>query len=152
MCVERKCTFRAKKCKLENYPRSAAVIRFGGKPAERGQTVSENPEDYRVSFGSTPCLRCNAKSKRSGQRCKAPAIKGKSKCRTHGGMSTGPRTAEGRARCAKAKTIHGQDTRSMRAQRSATLAELQELEALAFDLGMMTGSRTRGPKVRQKEF
>jgi hypothetical protein len=109
--------------------------------------MSSNP-DYRMSFGNIPCLRCNAKSKRTGERCKAPTVRGKSKCRTHGGRSTGPRTAEGRARCAAAKTIHGQDSRHMRAERRVTLAELQEIEALAFDLGMMTGSKTRGPKVK----
>ena len=30
---------------------------------------------------------CNAKSKRSGEQCKAQALKGKSKCRHHGGKS-----------------------------------------------------------------
>ncbi len=75
-------------------------------------------------------------------------MKEKNVCRTHGGASTGPRTAAGRAKCAAARTIHGQDTREMRAERRVTLAELQELEALAFDLGMMTGSKTRGPKVK----
>jgi hypothetical protein len=109
--------------------------------------MSDNPEDYRMSFGNVPCLRCNAKSKRTGERCKAPTVRGKSKCRTHGGRSTGPRTAEGRARCAAAKTIHGQDSRQMRAERRVTLAELQEIEALAFSLGMMVGSKTRGRKL-----
>lgn len=112
--------------------------------------MSENTDDCRMSFGNIPCLRCNAQSKRTGERCGSPAIKGKSKCRIHGGRSTGPRTAAGRARCAAARTIHGQDTRKMRAQRSAKLAELQELEAMAFDAGVMTGPRTRGPKLRTK--
>ena len=109
--------------------------------------MSSNP-DYRMSFGNIPCLRCNAKSKRTGERCKAPSVRGKSKCRTHGGASTGPRTAEGRARCAAAKRTHGTDSRAMRTERRVTLAELQELEALAFSLGMIIGSKTRGPKVK----
>jgi len=109
--------------------------------------MSSNP-DYRMSFGNIPCLRCNAKSKRTGERCKAPSVRGKSKCRTHGGASTGPRTAEGRARCAAAKRTHGTDSRAMRTERRVTLAELQEIEALAFNLGMMIGSKTRGPKVK----
>ena len=46
------------------------------------------------------CTQCNALSKRTRQRCQAPAIKGKTKCRFHGGKSTGPKTAEGRARIA----------------------------------------------------
>lgn len=112
--------------------------------------MSLNPEDFRLSFGKYLCVRCNATSKRSGERCKAPTIKGKSKCRTHGGKSTGPKTA-GRARCAAARTTHGQDTREMRAERRGTIAKLQVMEALAFDLGMMTGPRTRGPKVKDYE-
>lgn len=110
--------------------------------------MSDNPEDYRMSFGNIPCLRCNAKSKRTGERCNAPAIKGKSKCRTHGGRSSGPRTPSGRTRCALAKTVHGTDSRKMRAERSIKIAELQELESFAYDLGMMVGPRTRGPKVK----
>lgn len=98
--------------------------------------------------GRIRCRQCRAKAKHSGQRCRKPAIKGKLVCRTHGGASTGPRTAEGRSRCAAARTTHAQESRKMRAERSIKIAELQELEALAFDLGMMTGSRTRGPKVK----
>lgn len=98
--------------------------------------------------GRIRCRQCHAKSKHSGQRCRKPAMKGKNVCRTHGGCSTGPRTAAGRARCAAAKTVHGQDTRTLRAERSIKIAELQELEAIAFDLGMMIGPRTRGPKVK----
>ena len=41
-------------------------------------------------------------------------MKGKTKCRTHGGLSTGPRTDAGKLRCAQAKTIHGKDTREDR--------------------------------------
>jgi hypothetical protein len=37
-------------------------------------------------------------SKRTRQRCQAPAIKGKAVCRFHGGKSTGPKTKAGRAR------------------------------------------------------
>ncbi len=34
-------------------------------------------------------LRCAAKSKRSGEQCRAPVVKGKCVCRMHGGRSTG---------------------------------------------------------------
>ena len=33
---------------------------------------------------------CTAKAKRTGKQCCAPAIKGKTKCRVHGGMGKGP--------------------------------------------------------------
>jgi hypothetical protein len=41
--------------------------------------------------------RCGART-RAGGSCKAPVVRGKSRCRMHGGLSTGPRTAEGKAR------------------------------------------------------
>ncbi len=64
--------------------------------------------------GNIVCRRCNAISKRTKVQCGAPAIQGKTKCKTHGGMSTGPRTNEGKLRCAQAKTIHGNDSRADR--------------------------------------
>ena len=96
------------------------------------------------------CTQCNAMSKRSRQRCKAPAIKGKTKCRFHGGKSTGAKTAEGRARIAEAHTVHGRETRAIRAERSAKLAELRELEELGFKVGLFAEGtpRTRGRKPK----
>ncbi len=40
-----------------------------------------------------PGRRCLAKT-RSGGQCQCPAMKGKARCRIHGGLSTGPRTKE----------------------------------------------------------
>jgi hypothetical protein len=113
------------------------------------QLLPDNDE-FLTLGGRIRCRQCRAKAKHSGQRCLKPAMKSKNVCRTHGGASTGPRTAEGRARCALARTTHGQDSRKMRAERRVTLADLQEIEALAFALGMMTGAKkTRGPKVKR---
>jgi hypothetical protein len=94
--------------------------------------------------GRIRCLRCRAKSKRTGNQCAAPAMVGKFVCSTHGGRSTGPKTAEGRARCAAAKTIHGQDTRQARRQLSEGLTHLRALEDLARLLGMIEGPRSPG--------
>ena len=62
-------------------------------------------------------------------------------CRFHGGKSTGPKTAEGRARIAAAKTVHGRETRKIRAERSIKLAELRALERLGRTVGMFGGSK-----------
>ena len=35
--------------------------------------------------------RCNAKSKRTGNQCRQPVVAGSTKCRLHGGLSTGPK-------------------------------------------------------------
>ena len=96
--------------------------------------------------GRITCPRCQAKSKRTKQQCRAPASKGKTWCRFHGGASTGPKTEAGRQRCAEAKTVHGRETRSIRAERSQAIARLSVLEQVGFEIGLMTGSRTRGRK------
>ena len=51
--------------------------------------------------------RCQAKSKRSGKRCKRWAIKGKTVCSMHGGKSTGARTIEGQMRSQRGNWKHG---------------------------------------------
>jgi hypothetical protein len=99
--------------------------------------------------GRITCQRCQAKSKRTKLQCAAPALKGKRVCKTHGGRSTGPKTEAGRQRCAKAKTIHGRDTREARTERSLASARLAVLEEVGFLLGFMSGDRTRGRKPIQ---
>jgi len=102
--------------------------------------------------GRVLCNQCQAKSSRTKKQCRAPALKGKRVCRTHGGLSTGPKTADGRARCAQAKTIHGNDTRADRAQYSKKMTEIRNLEAIGFKIGMFSGSRFVGrkPKLNSK--
>ena len=89
-------------------------------------------------FNGTLALRCRAHSKRSGLQCRKAAIRGKQVCRTHGGASTGPRTPEGRQRCAEAKAIHGRETRAIRAKRDKKLRELREIERLMKGMGLIT--------------
>jgi hypothetical protein len=86
--------------------------------------------------GRIVCRQCRATSKRTLQQCQAPAMKGKAVCRSHGGKSTGPRTPEGRKRCSEAKTIHGRETREIRAERSRKTTELQRLVALGNAIGL----------------
>jgi hypothetical protein len=75
-------------------------------------------------------------------------MKGKEVCRTHGGLSTGPKTKEGRARCAAAKAVHGRETREKRAYRSTKMAELYELEMLGRKIGLISGPKTPGRKPK----
>ena len=53
------------------------------------------------------------------------------RCRFHGGKSTGPRTAAGRAASARAHLRHGGDTRELVALRSAAAASSARLAWLA---------------------
>jgi hypothetical protein len=71
-------------------------------------------------------------------------MKGKAVCLTHGGRSTGPKTEAGRLSSAKAKTIHGRETRQVRTERCLASARLAVLEAIGFSIGLMSGSRTSG--------
>ncbi len=54
---------------------------------------------YRRSLAGG-CGICGAMT-RKGTPCKRRAIPGRKRCRNHGGLSTGPRTPEGRARIAE---------------------------------------------------
>jgi hypothetical protein len=96
--------------------------------------------------GRILCPRCQAQSKRTGRQCGAPAVVGKRVCRFHGGRSTGPRTPEGRQRCAAAKTVHGQQTMAARAEIALDARRLRAVEELGFLLGILPGPKTRGRK------
>ena len=64
-------------------------------------------------------------------------MQGKRVCRTHGGASTGPKTIAGRPRCAAAKTVHGRETRVIRAARDVKLRELHEMEQTLKNAGLI---------------
>lgn len=104
-------------------------------------------EQYLQTLGGrVTCKRCQARSKRSGLQCCAPAIVDKNVCRFHGGKSTGPKTPEGRQRCAQSRWAHGDETSSVRLERSLASARLALLESVGFEFGFMSGPKSRGPK------
>lgn len=96
--------------------------------------------------GHIRCTQCLAKAKSTKQQCRRPACKGRRVCKLHGGKSTGPRTQEGRQRCAQARLVHGRETSAARMERSLGSARLAVLEEVGFAIGLLTGTRTRGPK------
>ena len=96
--------------------------------------------NYTTLGGRVICTQCNAQSKRTKLRCRSPAIKGMTKCRIHGGRSTGSRTPEGKARQIAANTKHGNETGAIREERSAKMAELYEIEKEMRNMGMVEGS------------
>ncbi len=113
--------------------------------------VSMTPENRLLTGGGKiQCLRCTANSSRTGVQCGRPALKSSKtqKCQYHGGRSTGPKTAEGKARIAAGHLVHGQETNAARAERSAGSARLSRIEDAAYLIGLMTGPRTRGRKAR----
>jgi hypothetical protein len=109
------------------------------------KTMSKN-FTLKTAGGRITCTQCQAQSKRTKQQCRAPAARGKTMCRFHGGASTGPKTDEGRARCAAAKTMHGFETRKTRIERAEGMRRLRDLEELGHRLGFMAGPRIPGCK------
>jgi hypothetical protein len=116
-----------------------------GGPPTRCKTMSNN-FTYVIAGGHIACNQCQATSKRSRQRCKAPAMKGKTVCLTHGGLSTGPRTEAGRLKARLVNLKHGRETREARTERSLASARLAVLEMAGYALGFMHGGKARGRK------
>lgn len=75
---------------------------------------SEATTGNRPAFMRAP--RCLARNRR-GQPCQAPAMRGRKRCRLHGGKATGAKTAEGRERIRQAHLVHGMYTPEMIALR-----------------------------------
>ena len=99
---------------------------------------------FRTAGGRIVCRQCEGVSRRTKERCKAPALSGRAWCKYHGGKATGARTKEGRERCANAKLVHGRETRVARSDRGTAMRRLRELEDLGHALGIMHGSRMPG--------
>ena len=97
--------------------------------------------------GRIRCLRCIAKSVRSGNQCLKPAMKTSrtSKCKTHGN-SKGPVTEAGKARSAAAHVKTGEFTKQAIRKRSQKLAEMMQLEDACRILKLTTATKTRGRK------
>lgn len=74
------------------------------------------------AFLSSP--RCGAKT-RKGTPCRAPAMPN-GRCKLHGGKSTGPKTEEGRRRCAEARYVHGLYTKEAK-QMNSLIKSLLEI-------------------------
>jgi hypothetical protein len=73
--------------------------------------------------------RCGART-RASCACRQPAMRN-GRCRLHGGLSTGPRTAEGRERCRRARLTHGGYSARVRALRAAARAHGRRVHVLA---------------------
>ena len=96
------------------------------------------------------CARCTAKSKRSGEQCKKPALKTSrtQKCQFHGGRSTGPKTEAGKARQRAAVLKTGAYTKEAMEDKARSVRVLAGLEDAMYVLNMTTMPRTRGRKPK----
>ena len=85
-------------------------------------------------------IRCCAKT-RSGELCAKFPMDGKRRCRLHGGLSTGPKTAEGRAAISAANTKHGhyKNWRAKRAKERYYQGEIKRVMREAELAGLLVG-------------
>jgi len=79
------------------------------------------------------CQKCGAKTRR-GTPCKLPAERNpftgkRTRCRRHGGHSSGPRTEAGKARVAAAAFRHGRFTKAAMAAKNALQKKLTALRS-----------------------
>ena len=80
---------------------------------------------------------CGAKT-RTGSPCAKFPIAGKRRCRLHGGLSTGPRTEEGKKKIADAQLKHGRyvNYRARREQEMYYFSEIKRVVAEAKAAGI----------------
>jgi hypothetical protein len=91
----------------------------------RGWLKNANPPGNPAS-----ALRCGART-RKGTPCGCPAVRGKKRCRMHGGLSTGPRTAAGLGRSKRARWRHGRFSAEARQEMAHFRELLRECKELA---------------------
>ena len=106
----------------------------------------QNPEPYlNTAGGKIRCRRCKAQSSRTKLQCSKPALKGKAVCGHHGGLSTGPKTKEGKGRIRAAHLTHGDETLAAKAERSAKSVMFRYLTDIGNHVGLFyTQLKTRG--------
>jgi hypothetical protein len=102
--------------------------------------------------GRITCLRCTARSKKTGQQCGKPALKTSrtQKCGIHGGLSKGPATTAGKSKSAAANLRTGAYTKAEIAKANRNRALIRVLEDSANLLGIVPADtpRTRGRKPK----
>ena len=99
-----------------------------------------------TGVGKITCKRCSAKSKRSGEQCKKPALRGKAVCDFHGGSSTGAKTEAGKARQRAAVIKSGNYTKEAMEDKVRSVRVLAGLEDAMYVLNMTTIPRSRARK------
>lgn len=102
-----------------------------------------------LAGGRIRCLRCSARSKRSGVQCGRPASKASKSqtCHMHGGRgNSAPKTEAGRQNVADAHTKSGRYTKAAKLDSSRSSARLARLEDAMYVLEMTTAPRSRGRK------
>ncbi len=108
-----------------------AIAQFIGRGVGVTKKVKANPmkrdqeqQDKKREYAFQKAPRCTAKSKRTGQRCKAPAVRGWNVCRFHGARGGAPK---GKANGA---WKHGHYSEAARAERFLVKRLLKDASSL----------------------
>lgn len=111
-------------------------------------SLIKKPELMLITAGGRiKCRRCTAKSSHTKEQCKRPASKlsKTSKCSRHGGLSTGPKTKEGKIRIRAAHLKLGEKTLEAKAERSAKSVMFRYLTDIGNHVNLFcTQLKTRG--------
>jgi hypothetical protein len=112
------------------------VAEFGAIPQDkrRGRLKNGNPP------GDFSAPRCGAKT-RGGTHCQCPAMRN-GRCRLHGGLSTGPKTAAGIEAIRRARTKHGYYSKEAIIERRQGRVELRVLRQTLAYLSELSDSPT----------
>lgn len=116
------------------------------KDQSSDETTVDGKEIFLVTAGGQiKCLRCTAKSSRTGVQCAKPALRisPRQLCGHHGGK---PHSAETIERISAANTVHGQTSKAAKKQCRDDSVLIHELEDALYALKMASGPRTRGRK------
>ena len=97
--------------------------------------------------------RCGAKT-RAGAPCRGPGMWSEksqrfTRCRLHGGKSTGPRTPEGLEKCRRSNWKHGKRSKAVIQQRRAKRAELRTFLA---DMQLCIAEARAWLRLRRREI
>ena len=95
--------------------------------------------------------RCSARA-RSGALCRAPAMWSKkaqryTRCRMHGGASSGPKTPAGLEKCRRSNWKHGERSAAAIAERRKLRAEIREL---ILEMKLVQREARRSLRLRQR--
>ena len=122
-------------------PATASTSKLHAAPGtRRGRLKNGNPAgDYLKS------PRCGART-RTGCSCRQPAMPN-GRCRLHGGLSTGPRTPAGLARCRSTRLTHGYRSRELIGLRRRAAHAARRLRNLTYALSAGHGVHRSNPAL-----
>jgi hypothetical protein len=115
-------------------------------PAQRDLPAEASAKAGRLRNGNpsgdlAKAPRCGART-RAGHPCGQPAMPN-GRCRLHGGMSTGARTATGRARCRTAGHVHGERSAEIIDLKRAAARHGRRLQALAAEADRLANAESK---------